>query len=544
MTNQELEARLKKALEAQAPNDLEAVLSRCGQQEGSVVTMKKRNNRIFAAAAAAAACLALALGVGYSVNNKVASLVSLDVNPSIQLDLNKKDRVVKADALNADAKAVMDGMDLKGVPAEVAVNALIGSMVKNGYVSQDANSILISVQNKDPEAAAALRERLDAAASQSMQQDDVQGAVISQVVTGSEELTKKASEYGISAGRVQFIEELTKENETLDFEQLAARPVNDLTLLASSSKNATAHTSGTVSEGKYVGRDTAQNAALQHAGVSAANASMVSTEFDMEDGKMVYEVEFYAGNEKFECDVDAITGKVLKMEKKAAGADVSKLIGENKAQDAAIAHAGVTPDAGTLKTDLDNENGRPVYEVEFVSGGIEYEYKLDAATGAVLKADNEAAGMDVSKLIGKNKAQDAAIAHAGVTPDAGTLKADLDNENGKAVYEVEFVSGGIEYEYKLDATTGAVLKAEKDKQDPLDDLDDLDDLQENVNKPAPTSKPAQAAKPQTQQKQDIQNVVEALKNQGNQVDDDDLEDILEDLYEQDDDDDDDDEDDD
>lgn len=391
MTNQELEARLKKAIEAQAPNDLEGVLSRCGQQEGSVVTMKKKNNRIFAGVAAAAACLALALGVGYTVNNnRVASMVSLDVNPSIELDLNKKDRVVKADALNADAEAVMDGMDLKGVPAEVAVNALIGSMVKNGYVSQEANSVLISVQNEDPKAAAELQKRLDAAASQSMKEDDVQGAVVSQIVNANDELAKKASEYGISAGRVQFIEELTRANAALDFDQLASRTVNDLTLLAGS-QNAAAHTSGTVSEGKYIGRDAAQKAALQSVGIAAEKAVMLSTEFDMEDGRMVYEVEFCAGNKKFECDVDASTGKVLKTEKSAIGADVANLTGQDKAQAAAVAHAGVTPDAGTLRTKLDTENGKLVYEVEFVSGGIEYEYELDAVTGAVLKAEKDTA---------------------------------------------------------------------------------------------------------------------------------------------------------
>lgn len=480
MTNQELEARLKKAIEAQAPNDLEGVLSRCGQQEGSVVTMKKKNNRIFIGAAAAVACLALALGVGYTVNsNRITSLVSLDVNPSIELDLNKKDRVVKADALNADAEAVMDGMDLKGVPAEVAVNALIGSMVKNGYVSQDANSVLISVQNADPKAAAELRQRLDAAASQSMREDDVQGAVVSQVVNANEELTKKASEYGISAGRVQFIEELTRANEALDFDQLASRTVNDLTLLAGS-QNADTHTNGTVSDGKYVGREAAQKAAFQHAGIAADKAAMVSTEFDMENGQMVYEVEFCAGSEKFECDVDAVTGKVLKMQKKAIGTDVANLAGENKAQDAAIAHAGVTPDAGTLKTQLDTENGKLVYEVEFISGGMEYEYKLDAATGAVLKAEKEIADPN----------------------DAIEDKLDaLDDKYDAIEDKYDDLDDKYDVDDKYDAIEDKLDKLE-DKYDDLDDkYDDLDDKYEHDDR------------------------------------DDDLEDALEDLFEHDDDDD-------
>ncbi|EJW96562.1 protein containing Peptidase M4, propeptide, PepSY domain protein, partial [gut metagenome] len=209
-------------------------------------------------------------------------------------------------------------MDLKGVQVEVAVNELIGSMVKNGYVSQDANSVLISVQNDDPVVAADLRQKLGNVASQSMLADDVQGAVYSQVVTGNAALREKASQHGISEGRAQFIEELTRQNKNLSFDDLAERTVNDLTLLAKSAKNGNEklYASGAASDGKYVGRAAAVNAALNHAGVSAAETVLKSVEFDVENRVLVYEVEFYARGNEYEVDVDAVNGTVIEMQHK------------------------------------------------------------------------------------------------------------------------------------------------------------------------------------------------------------------------------------
>ena len=53
-------------------------------------------------------------------------------------------------------------MDLKGDDLNKAMNAIIGSLLKNGYVDQLANSILITVEDKDTQRAASLQEKLSA----------------------------------------------------------------------------------------------------------------------------------------------------------------------------------------------------------------------------------------------------------------------------------------------------------------------------------------------------------------------------------------------
>lgn len=85
-----------------------------------------------------AACLAVMLlggGLFYQRANAVASVVSLDVNPSIELKVNRSEKVLVCTPLNEDAKAILadmsNGADLKGAKLDVAVNAIVGSLVRN-----------------------------------------------------------------------------------------------------------------------------------------------------------------------------------------------------------------------------------------------------------------------------------------------------------------------------------------------------------------------------------------------------------------------------
>ncbi|MBQ8287958.1 MAG: PepSY domain-containing protein [Clostridia bacterium] len=63
-------------------------------------------------------------------------------------------------------------------------------------------------------------------------------------------------------------------------------------------------------------------------------------------------------------------------------------IGTDRALEIALDHAGVTPDK-VEKNELDEDDGVMVYELDFIAGGIEYEYEIDALTGAILQHQSE-----------------------------------------------------------------------------------------------------------------------------------------------------------
>ena len=122
-------------------------------------------------------------------------------------------------------------------------------------------------------------------------------------------------------------------------------------------------------------------------------------------------------------------------------------------------------DAVVKKAKLDFEKGSYVYEVEFVLGGVEYEYEINAVTGAVIKVETD--GKEYVDTNGSIKQSDAlriAMAHAGVENVTDT-ETELEVEHGVIVWKVEFKSGGFEFEYEIDAKTGKILDYEKEIDD-------------------------------------------------------------------------------
>lgn len=521
MTDHELERRLRTALNHAAPNDLEGVLSRCETGKGTVIDMtnavetKKKKRRW--APLAAAACLALVLVGGgggyyyYSANNAVASLVSLDVNPSIQLEVNKNEKVLSATPMNDDGAEILDGMDLKGTQADVAMYAIIGSLLQHGYVDELANSILITVEDDDQARGEKLQQELTAQADAALANAQVNGAVLAQTLQNSEELSQKAQEYGISTGKAALIQAIVAgSNNTKTFEDLVGLSINELNLLytaqaplegqtsgneqnSGAANAAPITTSGSASQSAYIGLEAAKEAALKHAGVSASDATFVEAEYDYDDGRMVYEVEFHVKGTEYDYEIDAQTGAVVKYKNEQNGANTgsssantSSFIGESAAKAAALSHAGVSESSTKYcNAWLEYDDGRAeCYEVEFMAGNTRYEYKIALTSATVLESERESYGGSGSSGqstgqsgsqtsggsgtsstdIGAEKAKSIALNHAGVSASqTSEMKVEQDWDDGVLEYEVEFKAGGVEYEYTIHGGTGQILKYESDR---------------------------------------------------------------------------------
>ena len=186
MKQQELEQRVTTAVEHATPDKLETVLSECETRQHAIANLapqrKKKITGWLRVCAAATAVVILFVSVYFIArfrkDTAVDSIVMLDVNPSFSLSINSKEKVLSFDALNEDAKAVLGNMDLSGVSLEVAVNALIGSMLQNGYLDELQNSILVSVENDNFERSERLREKVATAINHCMSSDQLESALI------------------------------------------------------------------------------------------------------------------------------------------------------------------------------------------------------------------------------------------------------------------------------------------------------------------------------------------------------------------------------
>ena len=450
MTDQELEQKLRTALEHAAPDDFQGVLARISpkartEQAPIPFEAAARKKKRRWAPLAAAACLALIVAAGgggwYLQNNTVASVVSLDVNPSVTLNVNAKETVLSAVPVNEDGGDILAGMDLTGVQLDVAMNAIVGALLTNGYVDELANSILITVEDDDAGRGARLQQELTDQADAILANTSVNGAILSQTIQNSQQLQELSDTYGITTGKAALIQTIVDNGNSLHtFEELVGLSINDLNLLYTSlitvpaepstgdgtSGSGTAaepapaiQSSGQASDSAYIGVEAAKSAAFAHAGLDASQVTMGEVDFDYEDGRMVYELEFYANGAEYEYDIDASTGAVVKSSQEGgrtqtgsgagsggASGNVSSGAGSGTAQSgaggtatdigseaalaAALSHAGVSQDqVYDLEVKREYDDGRLEYEIEFKTGGWEYEYTISAADGAILDYERD-----------------------------------------------------------------------------------------------------------------------------------------------------------
>ena len=205
MDERELEQRLRTAVEHAAPDPLDRILAACGPQAGTVLPFEApKKKRRWAPLAVAAALVVMCCGAfgisSWRGANAVDSVVMLDVNPSLSMTVSSKERVLSVTPFNQDAEVILGDMDLTGTDLDVAVNALIGSMLQNGYLSDIQNAILVSVENQDAAKSAQLQQHLTDTINSVFQGGSLEGAVLSQTVTESADLNALAQQYGISVG--------------------------------------------------------------------------------------------------------------------------------------------------------------------------------------------------------------------------------------------------------------------------------------------------------------------------------------------------------
>ena len=138
----------------------------------------------------------------------------------------------------------------------------------------------------------------------------------------------------------------------------------------------------------------AKEIALRAAGVSSADAQFTKGKLETDDGRMFYEVDFYAGGYEYDYKI-AMDGRVLEAEKEKRKEHNSttasdNLIGVDKAKQIALSHSSAPADGVYFeKAKLEMDDGCIYYEIEFRYGAEEYEYDIDAVTGEILSFDRD-----------------------------------------------------------------------------------------------------------------------------------------------------------
>jgi len=168
---------------------------------------------------------------GYSFYNTPVNYISLDINPSVELGLNKFDKVVKAEGINKDGEILLKENSIKNMSAEEAIEKLALEAKEKGYIQADGSTVIaVTALSKQDEEAVQLRNQMGEILRTMIQQ----GALNAVVYTDSSnmQLRAEAKELGLSPGKYKMILLLQSLDPGIDIEQYRNARITDILVTA------------------------------------------------------------------------------------------------------------------------------------------------------------------------------------------------------------------------------------------------------------------------------------------------------------------------
>lgn len=149
----------------------------------------------------------------------------------------------------------------------------------------------------------------------------------------------------------------------------------------------------------YISTEEAKNTALEHAGLTGTEVVWGTTRLDREDGRTVYDIEFWLGSREYDYELDACTGEILAYDfdiegNAASGSEGSSQsdgqISSDEAKAIALERAGLTAEqVRYIDIAYEYDDGLTVYQIDFITDSMEYEIEINAADGSVIEYDAE-----------------------------------------------------------------------------------------------------------------------------------------------------------
>lgn len=264
-----------------------------------------------------------------------AGYLSIDVNPSVEFSFNRLNRVVEAKGLNPEAIALLGGEDFKGIEIDDAVREVVFALLENDYLSHEEAMLLFSADER--EASNEVLQRIKNEAVVWLKDYETTN-LVSQSTNLNDDEIEFAHELGMSAGKYNLVKTIINNSQGITTGTLMDMSIGEL---------------------------------MQFAYENQIALNMFDDEQDKQDDKDGhYEKD----------DMDDVDDYV----------DSSSLIGSERAKEIAYLHAVIDPSmVFDLEVDLDEEDGRMIFEIEFKAGNIEFEYDIDAISGEIVKWEQD-----------------------------------------------------------------------------------------------------------------------------------------------------------
>ncbi len=160
--------------------------------------------------------------------NKQLSLVSLDINPSIELFVNNDGIIQNVNGINDDAKNILKDLDLSNDSLEEGISEIIEETIEKGYIKNvEENDILVSIDGTSVDQTLILREKTKTAIDETLKENSLKANLVTQEIEVTDDIINKAMEKNISVGKLYAIEQINSKSngQIQDYEKT---PVKDI----------------------------------------------------------------------------------------------------------------------------------------------------------------------------------------------------------------------------------------------------------------------------------------------------------------------------
>ena len=403
-----------------------------------------------------AACLALVLCTGIATHairsNATAGTFTMDVNPSVEYTIAKSGIVKNVRCLNSDAENALSDVALGKQSVETALTRTVAAYEACGYMENGEATVLISFDSR-LDANAELKASLSAEIQQTLEQTDAVGTLVfHSELTENAEAAKIAEEFHVSLGRADWI--LTAANKTgLPTDEVARMSLDELLKFQEASGIVS------VSVSKFISLEEAKKIALKDAKLDELTQKIVFTreELNRNQGKPCYLLEFYTGTNQYFYQIDAKSGSIIYAGKFITLSEAKKIALDDAGCKDKVSFTEETLVSGGIKT--------PYYRLVFANAKTQWTYRIDAVLGIVLEKKQKetvTTEIDTADFISLEEAKKIALKDAGL--DEATQKIvftreELNRNQGKPCYILEFYTAKKQYSYKVDAKNGSIMEA-------------------------------------------------------------------------------------
>ncbi len=430
----------------------------------------------------AAVGLVVATLVFVMVINAPATSVVMDINPSIEIVTNRLDTVIEIKALNEDAREMLSEHKISSKSLDKVINELVELMISLGYITGgEDNIVMLTVfednVNKD------ILDRINAQIKAYLENQQIAATILNQVSDkGQVDEYSNSSSDKASQGKTKLIDNIIKLNfNEIDYAELADISIKDILEIADSlgmSSQDLFQKVITTVDHNYIGDniDILDIKEVSRLARELTNGGqIIELELEKDDDKYIYEVEVINDSGKYELEIDAVTGKIIefKLEEKR----VSKIEGLIS-MDEAINIAREVSSVGTItEFELNKDDEEYIYEIEIYNKGNKYEIEIGAASGIILEYKiEESKYIQTGTMIDRDEAISIAL---GKTNGGFVTDLELEEDDGRLLYEIETANESMKYKLEIDAFSGKILKYEL-KRKVMSNINEIISIEEAI----------------------------------------------------------------